>query len=111
MTIHRSYAAVIVFAITVLASGSPWPPRVSAAPAAAFILDGTIVTMNAARDILQDGHILVRDGRIAAIWQGSRVPESVDVAGAQRVPLGQHAYIYPGLINLHDHPFYDMLPL
>jgi hypothetical protein len=37
--------------------------------------------------------------------------EVVDVSGAVKVPLGEHAYIYPGLINLHDHPFYDMLPL
>ena len=111
MTIHRSYAAVIVFAITVLASGSTQPPRVSATPAPAFILDGTIVTMNAARDVIHNGHILVRDGRIAAIWQGGRVPDGVDVTGAQRVPLGKDAYVYPGLINLHDHPFYDMLPL
>jgi hypothetical protein len=111
MTIHRSYAAVIVFAIAVLAAGSTQPPRVSAAPAPAFILDGTIVTMNAARDVIHNGHILVRDGRIAAIWQGGRVPDGVDVTGAQRVPLGKDAYVYPGLINLHDHPFYDMLPL
>ena len=55
--------------------------------------------------------MLVRDGRIAAVWQGANPPAGVDLSGAVRAALGPHAYIYPGLINLHDHPFYGVLPL
>src|SRR5688572_19041165 len=67
--------------------------------------------MNAARQVIQNGRVLVRDGRIAAIWKGAKPPQGVDLTGAVRAPLGPHAYIYPGLINLHDHPFYGVLPL
>ncbi len=67
--------------------------------------------MNASRDVIHNGHMLVRDGRIEAVWQGGKTPDGVDLTGAVRAPLGPHAYIYPGLINLHDHPFFDMLPL
>jgi cytosine/adenosine deaminase-related metal-dependent hydrolase len=76
-----------------------------------LLLEGTVVTMNAARDVIPNGRVLVRDGRIAAVWQGAHPPDDVDLNGAVRVPLGNHTYIYPGLINLHDHPFYDVLPL
>jgi hypothetical protein len=55
--------------------------------------------------------VLVRDGIIAAVWKGAKPPNGVDLTGVVRAPLGPHAYIYPGLINLHDHPFYGVLPL
>jgi cytosine/adenosine deaminase-related metal-dependent hydrolase len=67
--------------------------------------------MNAARDVIRNGRVLVREGRIAAVWQGAVPPDGVDLTGAVRAPLGPRAHIYPGLINLHDHPFYDVLPL
>ncbi len=67
--------------------------------------------MNAAREVIQHGYVLVRDGRIAAVWKGAHPPDGVDLSGVVRVPLGRRAHIYPGLINLHDHPFYDVLPL
>src|SRR5207249_10168311 len=74
-------------------------------------LEGAVVTMNAARDVIQNGHVLVRDGRIAAVWHGANAPADVDLTGVLRVPLGPRAHIYPGLINPHDHPFFDQLPM
>ena len=76
-----------------------------------ILLEGTIVTMNAAREVIQHGYVLVRDGRIAAVWKGAHPPDGVDLSGVVRAPSGRGAHIYPGLINLHDHPFYDVLPL
>ena len=81
------------------------------APLPGVLLEGTVVTMNGARDVIRAGRVLVRGGRIAAIWRGANPPADVDLTGVVRAPLGQHAYIYPGLINLHDHPFFDGLPL
>src|SRR5262245_9081632 len=77
----------------------------------AILLDGTVVTMNATRDVMENGHVLVRNGRIAAIWRGERPPDGVSLDGVLRPRLGAHPLIFPGLINLHDHPFYDALPL
>jgi len=80
-------------------------------PSSGILLEGTVVTMNDHRDVLTHGHVLVRDGVIAAVWDGPDGPASVDLAGVTRVLLGPDALIYPGLINLHDHPFYGALPL
>ena len=113
MTIHRKPAALLFSALLILAALAPGASRVVVASQASpgVLLEGTIVTMNAARDVIHNGRVLVRDGRIAAIWQGGKTPDDVDLDGVVRAPLGPHAYIYPGLINLHDHPFYDVLPL
>jgi 5-methylthioadenosine/S-adenosylhomocysteine deaminase len=110
---RRHVTAFLLFTVLLLTAGRAGGPQVGAAAPStpAMILDGTIVTMNASRDVIQNGHVLIRDGRIVAVWRGGKVPDGVDTADAVRVPLGRHAYIYPGLINLHDHPFYDMLPL
>ena len=113
MKMQQKSAAIFLSAVLILATGSSATRRVGAASLSPFpiLLEGTIVTMNATRDVIQNGHVLVRDGRIAAVWRGAHPPTGVDLRGAVRAALGPHAYIYPGLINLHDHPFYDVLPL
>jgi len=113
MNMRRVSAAVSLSAVVLLAAGTTAARRVVAASETnpAVLLEGTIVTMNAARDVIREGRLLVRGGRIAAIWRGGKPPSGVDLTGVVRAPLGPHAYIYPGLINLHDHPFYDVLPL
>jgi len=52
--------------------------------------------------VIPNGRVLVRDGRIAAVWQGAHPPDDVDLNGAVRVPLGNHTYIYPGLFRQSD---------
>jgi 5-methylthioadenosine/S-adenosylhomocysteine deaminase len=106
-------AAICLSAVLILATGTSVSPPVAAASPSSppILLEGTIVTMNAARDVIHAGRVLVRDGRISAVWQGAKPPKGVDLTGVVRAPLGPHAYIYPGLINLHDHPYYGALPL
>jgi len=67
--------------------------------------------MNPARDVLPQGRVLVQDGRITAVWDGPIPPDGVDVDDAVRPQIGQGTLIYPGLINLHDHPLNAALPL
>jgi 5-methylthioadenosine/S-adenosylhomocysteine deaminase len=55
--------------------------------------------------------VLVRDGRIAAVWSGVRVPAGVSVRGVRVVSAGRRSLIFPGLIDIHDHPAYDVLEL
>lgn len=109
---RRQFTSVCLSAVLILTAPTP-TLRVVAAPGStpAVLLEGTVVTMNAARDVIRNGRVLVREGRIAAVWQGAVPPDGVDLTGAVRAPLGPRAHIYPGLINLHDHPFYDVLPL
>lgn len=78
-------------------------------PARGIVLHGTVVTMNSAAAILHDGRVLVRSGKIEAIWQGRTTPAGVQVGNAVDVDFGENAYIFPGLINLHNHPTYDVL--
>ena len=70
-----------------------------------------MVTMDDAHDVLVDGRVLVRGGRIAAVWSGVRVPAGVSVRGVRVVSAGRGGLIFPGLIDIHDHPAYDMLGL
>ena len=74
-----------------------------------ILLRGTVVTMDAAGTILRNGNVLIRDGRIDATWQGTKAPTGVDISNVVVIDLGSTGLIFPGLINLHNHPTYDTL--
>src|SRR5262249_12888016 len=88
----------------------------AAGPAAArepfqrgVLLRGSVVTMDGRDRVIRQGSLLVRGQRIVALWQGARAPRGVRTRGAIVVaPRG--ALIFPGLINLHDHPSWSVLP-
>jgi 5-methylthioadenosine/S-adenosylhomocysteine deaminase len=94
-----------LFVVMTQAQTAPWDPS------RGLLLEGTVVTMNDARDVLPQGHVLMRDGRIAAVWNGPIPPDSLNLDGVPRAEIGPDALIYPGLINLHDHPLNSALPL
>jgi 5-methylthioadenosine/S-adenosylhomocysteine deaminase len=75
------------------------------------ILRGTVVTMDAAGTILHKGNVLVRNGKIVATWEGPQAPDGTLIGDAVDIDLGPKALIFPGLINLHNHPTYNMLNL
>jgi cytosine/adenosine deaminase-related metal-dependent hydrolase len=79
-------------------------------PARGILLHGTVVTMDDAGTILQRGNVLVRSGKIVAVWKGAR-PPGTPVDDAVVIDLGPGTLIFPGLIDLHDHPTFDMLHL
>jgi 5-methylthioadenosine/S-adenosylhomocysteine deaminase len=72
-----------------------------------WALKGRIVTMAARNDVV-NGTIYVEDNRIKAIaGQGQPAP-----AGFEAVqPFDSRGTVYPGLIELHNHLSYDILPL
>jgi hypothetical protein len=72
-----------------------------------IVVRGTVVTMDANRSILSNGGVFIRGGSIVATWQGARAPAAASRAVV--VDLGPKTYIFPGLIDLHDHPTYDVL--
>ena len=63
MKIQQKSAAIFLSAVLILATGSSATRRVGAAspPSFPILLEGTIVTMNATRDVIPNGHVLVRD--------------------------------------------------
>ena len=74
-----------------------------------MLLKGRVVTMNSESDVINDGNVLIRDGKISAVWSGQNIPQNVDLTG---VPLVEtNGTIYPGLIDTHNHMHYNHIPL
>ena len=73
----------------------------------AYVLDGRIVTMNGSFEVLDGGRLYVRDDRIeAALPADAPAP-----GGFEDAPLVRTGgTIYPGLIELHNHLAYNVLP-
>ncbi|MCX6933419.1 MAG: amidohydrolase [Verrucomicrobia bacterium] len=68
-------------------------------PADLIITRAHIVTMNAAREVIEDGAIIIRDSRIVAIGSSSiaanySAAKTIDARGD---------LVFPGLINTHTH--------
>ena len=59
-----------------------------------------VVTMNATRDIIRDGAVAVRDGRIVAVDKASVIETGYE---ADRVIGGDRFVVTPGLVNSHIH--------
>ncbi len=64
------------------------------------VLGGTIVTMSEARQVIEDGGIAFKDGRIVAV--GPRGEIAKGYAGRQTLDATDRIII-PGLINGHTH--------
>jgi 5-methylthioadenosine/S-adenosylhomocysteine deaminase len=69
-------------------------------PADLIVLGGTVVTMNKSRDVIEDGAIAVKAGKIVAV--GTRADISRHYAARQTVNA-TGKLIIPGLINGHTH--------
>jgi 5-methylthioadenosine/S-adenosylhomocysteine deaminase len=79
------------------------PPAESAAPAAArelLVTNGTVVTMDAARTVVERGAVAIEDGRILEVGLAAELEarhpdaERIDARGG---------IVLPGLINAHTH--------
>ena len=74
----------------------------------AMVLQGRVVTMNAEADVINEGNVLIRGGKIEAVW-GDQIPANVDLTN---VPIiDTNGTIYPGLIDSHNHMHYNHIPL
>jgi 5-methylthioadenosine/S-adenosylhomocysteine deaminase len=65
-----------------------------------LVLGGTIVTMNKSRDVIENGGIAVKGGRIVAV--GAAADLRKKYAGRQTV-IAAGRMVVPGLINGHTH--------
>ena len=80
-------------------------------PQTGLVLVGKVVTMNDAGDVLANARVWLADGKIMAIArQGEALPD----AAKDAVVIDTRGVIYPGMIDLHNHPdyaFYPLLPI
>lgn len=83
---------------------APWDP------ARGLVIEGaTVVTMDDDHTVIPHGRVLVRDGRIVAVWRGPKPPDGVVVGDASVIEAGPDDLVFPGLINLHSHPSFNHL--
>jgi 5-methylthioadenosine/S-adenosylhomocysteine deaminase len=66
-------------------------------PRSIAIVGPTIVTMNDAREVIDEGTVVIERGRFVAVTPGVRDP------GADRLIRGDGCVVLPGLINCHLH--------
>ncbi len=71
-------------------------------------LRGRVVTMDQARRVLDDGVVYLTRGGIVAV-QDREAPPPQGFAGVPPIDTG--GVIFPGLIELHNHIAYNVLPL
>jgi cytosine/adenosine deaminase-related metal-dependent hydrolase len=73
-----------------------------------WILDGRIVPMTGENDVIADGHVYINGGVIEAVQAASAAAP----AGYEGIkPINSGGTIFPGLIELHNHLPYNVLPL
>jgi 5-methylthioadenosine/S-adenosylhomocysteine deaminase len=73
-----------------------------------LVLIGKVVTMNDAGDVYPNARVWLADGKIMAIAkQGESLPD----AAKDAVVIDTKGAIYPGMIDLHNHPDYSFYPL
>ncbi len=74
----------------------------------AYILKGRVVPMTGEAHVINEGHILVQDGMIEAVW-GDTAPSNIQLSNVPVIETD--GTIYPGLIDLHNHLHYNQAPL
>ena len=90
------------------ARGGSKPAPIDPAASPRWALRGRIVTMDAKSTVIPDGVVWIADAAIAAITaHGEPAPEGFD--GVHELETG--GTVFPGLIELHNHIAYDLLPL
>jgi cytosine/adenosine deaminase-related metal-dependent hydrolase len=89
---------VVAAGMILLDAEAPAPPPV--------VLRGKVVTM--AGDPIENGAVYVSDGRIVAVQQAAAAAP-LGFQNARTVDTG--GVIYPGLLDLHNHLAYNILPL
>ena len=94
----------ILLLLSSQASGQGWSPENG------LILQGDLVTMNETMEVIPNGRLVVVGEKIAAVLQaGEELPENLDLSGA--VTVQTNGWIFPGLIDAHNHVSYNVLPL
>jgi imidazolonepropionase-like amidohydrolase len=73
-----------------------------------FVLKGRVVTMDGAAGVIENGRVVVRKGKVHSVGLASE-PLPSGLGNARQVET--FGTIYPGLIDLHNHFAYNVLPL
>ena len=72
-----------------------------------LLIKGKIVTMIAENGILDPGYIFIEDGVISGVYTAAQLPGNLKTMKV----TDSKGVIYPGLMDLHNHFVYNVLPL
>jgi 5-methylthioadenosine/S-adenosylhomocysteine deaminase len=103
-SIAACLAAAVLAALPAAAAAPRTPPFERG-----MLLKGTVVTMDGHDRVLRHGNVLIRGRNVVAVWRDRHRPRNVKLVKPV-VVAPRPALIFPGLINLHDHPTFSMLP-
>src|SRR6516225_3296435 len=96
MVVHACLFVAVLLALIVGSSWAQGAARQGWDPGRGILIEGaTVVTMDDAHDVIPDGRVLVRDGRIVAVWQGPKPPQGVDIGAASVVDAGPQELLFP----------------
>ena len=95
-------------AITLLALAASCSAQAQKPIDAGIVLVGRVVTMNDAGEVLPNARVWIRNGKIEAIAKGR---DGLPAAARDAVVINTRGSIYPGMIDLHNHPEYAHYPL
>lgn len=93
-----------------LTNATPWTPQ------SVVVLRGRVVTMDDAGTVLENGGVVIRNGVIdAVLLTGDPLLRAgdalfLDVYKAYPIIIETRGVIYPGIIDLHNHPEYAIYP-
>ena len=90
------------------AQGGSKPGPIDPGSSPKWAVSGRLITMDSNRPPAFDGALWIAEGAIAAITQrGDASPPGFDGVA----PLETGGTVFPGLIELHNHVAYNLLPL
>jgi len=102
MRAFRLASLMLLFAaLTATLAAAQWTPETPVAIQGRFV---TMEEVGSPQEVVE-GLLLIREGRIEAFLDaGAQLPDGC-------LLVKTNGYVYPGLINLHDHPSYNFLSL
>src|SRR5215207_11328620 len=96
----RFRLAVLLVIAVILAAALVMPAGATSQDAGNILLRGTIVTPDG---VLKHGYILIEDGRIVEVTDQMPDPNASVIVNTESI-------IFPGLIDLHNHVSWNVLP-
>lgn len=72
------------------------------------VLQGRVVTMNGSAKVIEDGRVYTQDGDIVAVQEATA---AAPAGFGNTAATDTGGTLYPGLIDLHNHMPYNVLPL
>ena len=95
-------AGIVLLASLCSTAEAQWKPETG------LVLIGKVVTMNAAADVFANARVWLANGNIMAI---AKAGEALPDAAKDALTIDTKGAIYPGMIDLHNHPDYAIYPL